>query len=238
MVKKFLEEVISIIVGKHGDGLIDLLDGNKYVNEFIIAKKMGLQINQVRNILYKISDYGLISSIRKKDKKKGWYTYFWKIEVLKCLEFLRADVLRKIEQIKNQIRSRESKRFYVCERCNIEFNEENAMLHDFTCVECGDVFAIKDNEKLLRELSKNLQKYEQKLKEVEGYIEIEREKAEKIKIKGILKEQKEKKAKRDEIREKRKKEELRLQKKSKSKKQNKKESKNKSSSKKKNLKKR
>jgi transcription factor E len=198
--KKFLEEVISIVVGKQGEGIVDLLEGNKHVNEFLIAKKLDITINQARNILYKISDYGLVSSIRKKDKKKGWYTYFWKIEVLKSLEFLRAEVVKRAEQIKNQIKSRESKVFYVCNRCNIELNEENAMIHDFACVECGEVFEIKDNEKLLKELSKNLQRFEDKLKEIDEEIQKERDKVEKVKLNDIKKEQKEKKEKRDEAR--------------------------------------
>jgi len=196
-VNKFLEEVILIVVGKQGEGLVDLLEGNKHVNEFLIAKKLDITINQTRNILYKISDFGLVSSIRKKDKKKGWYTYFWKIEILKCLEFLRAEVLKRAEQIKNQIKSRESKVFYICNRCNIELNEENAMMHDFTCLECGEVFTIKDNEKLLKELSKNLQKFEDKLKEIDIEIHKERDKIEKVKQKDIQKEQKAKKEKRD-----------------------------------------
>jgi transcription factor E len=199
-VNKFLEEVIAVVVGKQGEGLVDLLDGNKYVNEFLIAKKLDITINQARNILYKISDFGLVSSIRKKDKKKGWYTYFWKIEILKCLEFLRAEVLKRSEQVKNQIKSRESKVFYVCNRCNIELNEENAMMHDFTCVECGQVFEIKDNEKLLKELSRNFQRFEEKLKEIDEEILKERDKVEKVKQKDIQKEQKEKKEKRDEAR--------------------------------------
>ena len=198
--KKFLEEVISIVVGKQGEGIVDLLEGNKYVNEFLIAKKLDITINQARNILYKISDYGLVSSIRKKDKKKGWYTYFWKIEVLKSLEFLRELVLKNLNQMKNQIKSRETKRFYVCERCNIEFNEENAMLHDFTCNECGEVFSAKDNEKVLKEFKKNEEKLENKLKVIDTEISIEREKLEKIKMKEIKKVETEKMKVREESR--------------------------------------
>ena len=94
MLKKFLKDTIEIIIGKQAEGIIDLLDGKKYVNEFIIAKKLGITINQTRNILYKISDQGLVSFIRKKDKKKGWYTYFWKLERLKSLEFLKNVLLK------------------------------------------------------------------------------------------------------------------------------------------------
>ena len=163
MLKKFLKEVITIVVGKQAEGIIDLLISEKYVNEFLIAKKMDLTINQTRNILYKISDYGMVSSTRKKDKKKGWYTYSWKIEILKSLLFLRNDLIKKISQINNQINSRETKQFYVCKRCNIVINEENAMLYNFTCNECGDIFVLKNNEKFLRDLRRNLSRLNREL---------------------------------------------------------------------------
>ena len=122
MLEKFLREAVIVIVGKQSEEIADLLDSKKHVNEFIIAKKMDITINQTRNILYKLSDYGLVSSIRKKDKRKGWYTYFWKIEIVKCLEFLKGILEKKMEQIDHQIKNREAKQFYHCEKCNIEFS--------------------------------------------------------------------------------------------------------------------
>ncbi len=141
--KNFLEESISSVIGKQGEEITPFLDTEKYVNEFLIAKKLDITINQTRNLLYKLSEYGLVSSTRKKDKRKGWYTYFWRLEALKTLEFFREILRKRINQIVNQIESREVKTFYVCARCNIEFNEENALLNDFTCNECGNVFALK-----------------------------------------------------------------------------------------------
>jgi len=200
MLKNFLKEVIVIVVGKPAEDIVDLLDTTKYVNEFIIAKKMDLTINQVRNILYKISDHGLVSSIRKKDKKKGWYTYFWKMEILKSLEFLRDIVLKNLEQLKNQIKSRETKRFYTCERCNVEYNEENAMIRDFTCNECGEIFSVKDNEKVVKEFRRHKEKFENKLKLIDVEIDFEKERLEKIKQKDFKKAEKEKLQQREERR--------------------------------------
>ncbi|MEK6824033.1 MAG: hypothetical protein AABY06_03275 [Nanoarchaeota archaeon] len=182
MVDVFLKEVILYVAGKPAESIADVLSTKTYINEFLIAKKIGLVINQTRNILYKLSDSGLVSSIRKKDKKKGWYTYFWKIEALKSLEFLNQILLKQIEQINNQINTRESKQFYVCDRCNIELTGERALLYNFTCNECGEIFKIKDNLKLLKELKKNLEKLKNKFSSVKGEIEKEKEKIEKIKI--------------------------------------------------------
>ncbi|HPD81808.1 MAG TPA: hypothetical protein PK357_01775 [Candidatus Pacearchaeota archaeon] len=201
MLKDFLKEILVILVGKQSEEIVDLLDGDKYINEFVIAKKINLTINQTRNILYKVSDFGLVSSIRKKDKKKGWYTYFWKIEVLKALEFLKEVTVKNLNQLKNQIKSRETKRFYVCERCNVEFTEENAMLRDFTCNECGEVFSVKSNEKLLKEFKKNEEKLENKIKLIEEEIKKEKDKLDKVRQKEIKKQQQEKLKKKQEMKE-------------------------------------
>jgi len=195
MQKNYLREVVSIVVGKPAENIADILDNKKHVNEFIIAKKMDLTINQIRNLLYKLSDYGLVSSIRKKDKKKGWYTYFWKLEKIKCLDFLKNYLSKRIDQINSQIKSRETKQFYICERCKIEFNEENALLNDFTCNECGDIFKIKDNTKLIKELKKILTRLKKEGEFVKEETKKEGDKLEKAKEKIRKKEVKKKPAK-------------------------------------------
>ena len=196
MLKKFLTDVMVGIVGKPGEDLVELLDDKKYTNEFLIAKKLDLTINQTRNILYKVSDYGLVSSIRKKDKKKGWYTYFWKIEILKSLEFLKEILLKNVNEINNQIKSRTEKQFYTCKRCNIEITEEKALPHDFICNECGDVYSLKDNSLALRSLEKEKNKIDKQLKLINEEIKKEKEKLEKSKIRKLKKEEKEKAEKR------------------------------------------
>jgi transcription initiation factor TFIIE subunit alpha len=193
MLKKLLEEIMVSIAGKQAEEIVSLLEGKKYVNEFIIAKKLNLTINQTRNILYKISDHGLVSFIRKKDKRKGWYTYFWKIEVMKCLEFLKANLIKKMDQIHHQIKSRETKEFYVCERCHIEFNEENALIYNFTCPECGNILSRKDNTSVIKEYNKELDKLKKELGLVDEELNKEKEKLGKSRAREVKKEEKIKK---------------------------------------------
>jgi len=195
MLKKFLRDAVSLIIGKQYESLADLLHSKKHVNEFIIAKKLDITINQTRNLLYRIADKGIISSIRKKDKKKGWYTYFWRVEVLKALEFLKGDLVSKAGQLSSQINSREVKQFYVCSTCNVEYSEESALLNDFTCPECGNVFAVKDNTKNLRDFKRTLDKIGEEIKVID--VEIGRESAilEKARMKELVKLKKEKAAK-------------------------------------------
>jgi transcription initiation factor TFIIE subunit alpha len=234
MLAKFLKEVIVILVGKQAEPIADLLQSKKHVNEFLIAKKLGLTINQTRNILYKIADHGLVSSVRKKDKRKGWYTYFWKLENMKALEFLKDMLGKKIENLNNQIKSRETKVFYLCPECNVEYNEESALLHDFTCPECGAIFARADNAKALKDMRKELEKLQSEKNTIDEEIANEREISEKKRAREKARMEKEKKAKRSRALSKAKREREKMQKNQKHahKKEKKKKRMNKSSKKK------
>ena len=191
MVKESLKKVISMIAGKQAEEIIDYLHGKSYVNEFLIAKNLDMTINQTRNVLYKISDRGFLSSMRKKDKKKGgWYNYFWKIEILKSLEFLKSVLRERIERTEKQINSRETKNFYVCRKCNIEYNEENALLQEFVCMECEQILEIKNNVKSVRALKKSLEELKKELELVNGEIETETEKMVKKRAREEAKEKK------------------------------------------------
>ncbi|HLC87071.1 MAG TPA: hypothetical protein VJH65_02240 [Candidatus Nanoarchaeia archaeon] len=187
----FLKEAIVIAVGKSAEEIADLLSTRKYINEFLIAKKLDITINQTRNILYKLADRGLVSSIRKKDKKKGWYTYFWKMEILKSLEFIKDILEKKRSNLGGQIKSKKEKQFYICERCNVEFNEETALIYDFTCNECGRIFSLKDNIKDIKDFEREMDKIKKEISSVEREIEKETEKVEKEKIKELAKKEKE-----------------------------------------------
>jgi transcription initiation factor TFIIE subunit alpha len=200
MLDDILREIVVIIVGKGAEDIADLLNSRKYANEFNIAKKLGITINQTRNILYKISDFGLVSSERQKDKKKGWYTYYWRFEILKCLEFMKNRLLESREKFNNQIIRREEKNYYVCEDCNIECSEDEALLQEFTCDECGELFVQKDNTQLLRGLKRNLERIDEKLEIIDLEIGKERAKIEKQKASKLRKEEKLAETKKEEAR--------------------------------------
>jgi len=196
MLDQFLKEIVIITVGKQVEPIAELLNSKKHINEFVIAKKLDLTINQTRNILYKLSDFGIISSIRKKDKKKGWYTYYWRFEIMKCLLFLKELLVKKLEELDKEILERQKKTFYGCESCELEYTQEEAMLKDFTCDECGQIFTTKDDTKYLKELAKSKEKIQERLAQVEVELSKEYVFAEKRKDKEIKKEIKEKEQKR------------------------------------------
>ena len=144
-------------------------------------------------MLYKLSDEGLVSFVRKKDKKKGWYTYFWTFNPDKALELLQKNVIKEIEQVEHQLKSREVKRFYICPSCNIEVSEETALVNNFTCSECGEVYELNDNKKSIGDLNSNINKLKKKLEEIKSELAIIGSNKTKKMVKDMKKEAKEKK---------------------------------------------
>lgn len=176
-----LKDIIGKLSGKNSVELADILYNKKNVNEFFIAKKLNLTIHQIRRVLYRLSDFGLVSFIKKKDKRKGWYTYFWTLNIKRSLKVLHKELDEEISQLEHQLKSRQMKRFYICKTCAKEVNEETALLHDFVCKECGSVYSLSENKKTINELTSKLNSLKKERQEAEKEIKIIEEKEEKSK---------------------------------------------------------
>lgn len=168
-----LKSIVSSIAGNGATGIVDLLYNKKNVNEFLIAKKLKLTINQTRNILYRLADEGLVSFIRKKDTKKGgWYTYYWTLNSGKSLLKFRDNLQKNIESLRQQLAIRRVGQFFICKNCEIEFNEESALTNNYTCPECGQVLQVKDISAEIIQLEKDISKYQALLLTVQEEVQV------------------------------------------------------------------
>ncbi|MBS3073447.1 hypothetical protein J4465_01475 [Candidatus Pacearchaeota archaeon] len=174
-----LKETIRKVAGKTAEPLVDVLFNKKNVNEFKIAGELKLTINQTRNILYRISNFNLLNSTRKKDEKKGWYTYFWTLNFEKSLGLLLKLKEQELATFENILKSRLTKNFYICQNDDIEMSEETAMHHNFFCPECGELLQLVSEEKKTKEFAI-------KIVDIQKQIEIIRIELEKITPKPII----------------------------------------------------
>ncbi|MEK6927704.1 MAG: hypothetical protein AABX11_04695 [Nanoarchaeota archaeon] len=175
----FLKTVVNSIAGSGSAAIVDLLFGKKNVNEFLIAKKLKLTINQARNILYKLGDAGLVSFVRKKDSKKGgWYTYFWTLNVARGLGRYMEILNKEVDVLKSRANTKKQSRFYICKNCHIEFDEENALLHNYSCPECGEVLEVKDTTEEVLGIEKEIGKLESSIGKINGeLVDVQAEEA-------------------------------------------------------------
>ena len=78
---KLVEQVVTDVAGEDVIPLIKQLKNKKNVSEFKLAEALELEVNLVRNMLYRLYHANLVSFTRRKDKKKGWYIYYWTFRI-------------------------------------------------------------------------------------------------------------------------------------------------------------
>ncbi len=199
MQEKLLYNLIEDLAGEGNGRIIETLLNKKNVNEFLIAKKMELTVNQVRNILYKLSNFGLVSFTRKKDQKKGWYIYYWTLDNKKSLKLIETHLKNKVKKLSEQLHNRETQRYYICPYCKIEVTEDIALENGFSCEECAEVYLLSDNAPHVREIKSKITRTQNEIVEIEQELNLLREKEnrrrlrEARKLEKLKEEEKEKK---------------------------------------------
>jgi len=158
-----LHELIRDIAGKNAEPIADILRDKDEVNEYKIAEKLKITVNQVRNILYKLFDKSVVAFRRKKDAKKGWYIYFWSLNVNKALIQFISIKEKEIVDVKNQISNLETRHYYSCPYECIEVNEETALHYHFICQECGQLLVLSEKTDRIKELKNMIEKYERQI---------------------------------------------------------------------------
>ena len=100
---KIVDDVVTELVGEDVLPLVKILKTKKNVSEFKLASSIRKEINLTRNMLYRLYDHNLVSFMRKKDKKKGWYIYYWTFD-LKRVKYLVDDLKKKrLERLQERL---------------------------------------------------------------------------------------------------------------------------------------
>ena len=147
---KIIEEVVTEVAGEDVLPLIKKLKGKKNVSEFKLADSIKKEVNATRNMLYRLYDYSLVSFTRKKDKKKGWYIYYWTFDQ-KRIKYLVKDLKEKrLEKIKLRIDREKNGNFFVCPNKCMRLNFDQATEFEFKCPECGSLMSGEDNTEKIK----------------------------------------------------------------------------------------
>ena len=122
-----------------------------------IASSTGLRINMVRRVLYDLFGKGLITGVRVKDERKGWFVYRWRSRRDEVENFIENQKKKILDRLQKRLDYENSSDFYHCgnEDCSRE-TFENALELFFKCPSCGQVLNLKKNEKIRKNFSKKI----------------------------------------------------------------------------------
>lgn len=157
------EELVREKCGNDGVKILKLLEGKENVSEFKISEDLDMNINELRILLYKLTEDNLITSIRKKDKQKGWYVYYWTFNFRHARDLLLKHKEQQLQELKVKLTNTEIPK-YVCPNGCSSMYLEDAMEIEFKCPECNTLLKLK-------EIKYNEEVIKKKIKEVEDDIE-------------------------------------------------------------------
>lgn len=164
--KKVIENTVSEVVGADVIPIINFLKDKKNISEFQIAEALKIEVNRTRNMLYRLHGANLVSFIRKKDKEKGWYIYYWTFNQSRIKYLIKDLKKKKIEGLKERLEREKGGNFFVCENRCIRLDFEQAVGFDFKCPECGSLMNQQNNEEIIKNIKDEIKKTEKELEKI------------------------------------------------------------------------
>tara|TARA_B100000749_G_scaffold280744_1_gene278381 strand:+ start:497 stop:1006 length:510 start_codon:yes stop_codon:yes gene_type:complete len=138
---------VAAIIG--GDDYIKIsraILNNNDSTEEEIASATGLKINTVRKTLYDLFGRALITGVRVRDMKKGWFVYRWRAQQEQVSGLITSLKRKSVVRLKAKLEHEESHQFYACNSPGcIKESFEKSLEYLFLCPQCGNPLKIFDN---------------------------------------------------------------------------------------------
>lgn len=157
---KLIESVIEEVAGKDVIPLVLSLRNKKNVSEFSIADTLSLNINATRNMLYRLQGNNLVTFTRKKDTQKGWYIYYWTMNLAQVKILFNDLKKKKLKTLRERLEREEGNDFFSCTKRCLRLDFHNATEFEFKCPECGEIMHQMENSAYLGSLREDIKKLE------------------------------------------------------------------------------
>jgi len=161
---KIVEDVVGEVAGDDVLPLVKALKNKKNVSEFKLAENLKQEVNLTRNMLYRLYDSNLVSFVRKKDKKKGWYIYYWTFDVKRIKYLLTKLKKNRLEKLQDRLTREQSSTFYSCGSKCIRLDFDQSMNFEFKCPECGELINEENNQEEVKGIIEEIKQLETDLK--------------------------------------------------------------------------
>ena len=123
-----------------------------------------VRLNNVRKILYKLYDHGLVSCTRVRDDKTGWFIFYWKLQPDQLDAFIRSRKKRALGKLKQRIDYERNHTFFACKTdIEIRVTFEEAMETSFKCTKCGNQLESTENVEAISLLERKIEQLETEL---------------------------------------------------------------------------
>lgn len=170
MTEKYEEPFVRIASMIGGDEYLkvarSLLKAGDATDEEI-ASSTGLRINMVRKVLYDLFGKSLITGIRVKDERKGWFVYRWRTRIEEVENFIENQKKKIVERLQQRLDYENASDFYHCKNEDCQrVTFETALEEMFKCPSCGSVLNLKKNDRSKKAYAKKIDDIKKDMQQV------------------------------------------------------------------------
>jgi transcription initiation factor TFIIE subunit alpha len=123
-----------------------------------------VRLNNVRKVLYKLYDHGLVSCTRVRDEKTGWFIFYWRLQPDQLDAFIRSRKRRALDKLQQRLEYERGHTFFVCKTdTDVRITFEEAMESSFKCSKCGNQLQNLENTGEVAFLETKIQRLEAEL---------------------------------------------------------------------------
>jgi len=132
-----------------------------------IASSTGLRINMVRKVLYDLFGKSLITGIKVKDERKGWFVYRWRTRREEVEQFIEKQKKKIAERLQQRLEYENASEFYHCgnDEC-LRVTFEDALDGMFKCPSCGSILNFKNNDRPKKAYAKKIDEIKNDMQQV------------------------------------------------------------------------
>lgn len=159
--RRDVKDVVSAMAGAEGIQIFKNIPENGFINEFKLADKVSMNINYVRSILYRFYSKKIVEYQRKKDIRKGWFIYYWRVVPEKIDLLLLEDKRKHLDELKRELEAEEESTWMKCPTCKKKFSYEKALELNFTCPSCEAT--LQQSRKSTNEILKEIKSIEKEI---------------------------------------------------------------------------
>lgn len=175
--KKIQDWVITFLCGEDVLPIVEYLKGKENISEFIIAEDLKLDLNVMRNQLYRLQKHNFLTFKRKKDKKKGWYIYYWTLNLSDIPFLYRKIKNEELSRLVLRLEREKASNFFSCNNSCMRLSFEQSMEFNFSCPECGSIMNQVSNDHIISDLEEKIDKLEHEIQDFnERYMQPQLEK--------------------------------------------------------------
>ncbi len=154
--------VIRAAIGEDAVQVAAIIAKAKEVSEFKIVQTARLDIQIVRNILYKLHSSNLADYKRIKDNSKGIYVSYWTFNKAMVKELSGKLQQEKLERFRErlEVETDNVNCFFICPSACVRADFTKAVQQKFRCEECGQLLAQEDNTRTIDVLREKIREIE------------------------------------------------------------------------------